>query len=143
MKLAENASPEVKKALLAQIAKNNRGANPVASGRAAPGIRMPRPKGMSRPEFDYGELLKKEFASHDVRNGAFSFRLASGCLYTPDWCVWQGPTLKLVVECKGHFRLASAGRSNLAFKTAVAEWPSLAFRYAKQNKDGTWTITES
>lgn len=104
-----------------------------------PGIRLPKPVKMSKVEDEYGRILITEFACHVLKYEAITLRLAGGN-YTPDWTVWLGDRLLLCVECKGAYRLGSAGRSHMAFKAAIAAWPHIKFRFAQKSKDGWQTV---
>jgi len=105
-----------------------------------PAIRLPKEKKMSKPEREYERILRNEFPQCEIRHEGISFKLEGG-LYTPDFTVWNGIILALVVEVKGAYRLQSAGRSHFAFKSAKAAWPHIKFRFAQCGKDG-WNITE-
>jgi len=111
-----------------------------------PAIRIPKPPEPTKAEREYWAILAGG-AFHEpvyqIRYEAVTFRLKSGCLYTPDLTVWNMATLLLCIEIKGRVaRNHSASRSVLAFKTAASEWPAIRFRYAAKQKDGTWNITE-
>jgi len=111
-----------------------------------PGIRVPKKREPNKTEEDYSWELFSEFGNclggtWSVKYEAITFKLSGGN-YTPDWTVWRNAELVLVVECKGPYRLGSASASHRAFKEAASAWPLIAFRYAKQNKDKTWEVTE-
>lgn len=105
-----------------------------------PAIRMPKARLMSAAERQYLYHLESEFPDETILYEGLTFRLKSGCLYCADFTVWNRSKLLLVCEVKGSYRLQSAGRSHLAFKTAVSEWPSIQFRYAAKQKDGSWAV---
>lgn len=111
---------------------------------AKPAIRMPRLDKMTKVEAEYGRLLSTEFygLSYDIRFEAITFKLPGGSRYTPDWTVWLERSLLLAVECKGAFRLGSAGRSHTAFKECIAAFPNIIFRFAQKSKDG-WSFLNS
>lgn len=106
-----------------------------------PSIRLPKEAEPNKTEAEYGRILQVQFPGKTILYEAVTFRLKCGARYTPDWTVWIGPTILLAVECKGAFRLGSADRSNLAFKSAIAEFPNIRWRHAQKSKDG-WKITE-
>lgn len=107
-----------------------------------PGIRLPRPRKISKAEMEYRARLLQEFPGKTITAG-LSFLLSSGCRYTPDWTVWDGAKILLAVEVKGSYRLHSAGRANLAFKTAIVEYPAIQWRYAEKTTGGDWTATNT
>lgn len=113
--------------------------------RPKPGIRIPKKREPNKTEAEYRWKLYGEFGHPggpwEIKYEAISFKLPGG-LYSPDWSVWRGNELILVVETKGAYRLHSAGASHRAFKEAAAAWPAIRFRYARKNKDGTWQTTE-
>jgi len=139
-KLADNASPSIRAALLAAINPAPKPAPEAPAGKA--GIRIPKARKKSSAEAQYEARLRREFPDCEVRHEPFGLRLASGARYTPDFVVLRGPEIVLMVEVKGSYRLHSAGRSHLAFKTAISEWPALRWRYAAKGRDGAWDITD-
>jgi hypothetical protein len=106
-----------------------------------PKIRLPKPPTPNKCESEYGRILSAEFHGHDVRYEAITLRLPGGN-YTPDWSVWNGSALVLLVECKGGHRHHSAGRSHMAFKAAIAAFPNLVFRFAQKSPNG-WAWIDS
>lgn len=108
-------------------------------------IRMPKPVKMSKVEEEYERILTTEFPvsmGYKIRYEAITFKLAGGN-YTPDFTVWDNYGLWLSVECKGGFRLGSAGRSHFAFKAAVSEWPKVKFRFAQKDAKTGWKTVEA
>lgn len=138
-KLMEGASPGVRKAALALVDAVHLPLEPDRK----PSIRLPRRTKMSKPEQEYKAALQVEFPDCRVDFEKWSLRLESGARYTPDFTVWRANELVICVEVKGGFRLKSAARSYLAFKTAITEWPNLRFRFAEKREDGTWATVEN
>ncbi len=112
---------------------------------AKPGIRIPKALKMTQTEAEYERVLRDEYRCADYRFEfqTISLRLKSGARYTPDWIVWYKSAICAVVEVKGKYRLGSAGRANLAFKTAIVEFPHLCFRYAEKGDNGQWKIAHA
>jgi len=144
--LRENASPTVQAAMDAAMYPEHKVA--IAMGAPADqfpkkGIRVPKPRKMNKGEQEYFSVLKQEFPSATaILYEGLTLKLKSGCRYCADFTVWDRHKLLLIVEVKGSYVLASAGRSHLAFKTAASEWPGIPFRYAKKDENGQWQITE-
>lgn len=86
------------------------------------------------------QRLRRMFdSSHSIKYEAFTFHLAAGFAYTPDWTVWKGNVLVHVYEAKGAYKFASQNRSVTAFKQAALEWPDIPFTWA-QLKEGKWRM---
>lgn len=110
-------------------------ANPVNVGRnpapAKPQIRIPKKAAPNKTEAHASQFLVREFPGCDVRYEALTFRLNSGTIYTPDWTVWRGNTLLLCVEVKARWMHRDASKEK--FKQALAEWPSIKWRFMQKN----------
>lgn len=106
-------------------------------------IRMPKARKKSKPEQEYEAILAQEFCGSGVtvRYEPFALRLNSGARYSPDLVVFRGNEILCACEVKGGYRLQSAGRSYLAFKSAVAEYPDWPWRFAEK-RDGQWIVTK-
>ena len=115
---------------------------PAATKSTGTGIRLAKAPKMNKGELAYHRLLQSEFPGREIRFEGISFRLTSGTRYTPDFTVWNGAELLLVVEVKGSFRLGSADRSALAFKETAAAWPFIRFRHASR-AGSEWRTTET
>jgi hypothetical protein len=119
------------------------GSNAQVISTSKPAIRVSTGPKMRKTEIEYEQILETEFSrgnGYEVRFEVITFRLAGGN-YTPDFTIWDKQRLFLVVECKGSYRLGSAGRSHMAFKSAIAAFPHLRFRFAQKSKDG-WAVKE-
>ncbi len=102
-------------------------------------LRMPAPPKMTKAEEQYGRILQTQYpyrASHEIMFESISFRLRNGTRYTPDWVVFGGAQIVLVVEVKGSFRLGSAGTSAMKVKDFVVDYPMIPFRHVQKQKDG-------
>jgi len=109
------------------------GATPVVG----PQIRLPRNREPNKTEAAYGTILRFEFPESLVCYESVTFHLPSGTRYRPDYTVWMGERLLLVVEVKGaHIHNSASIR---AFKEARAAWPALRFRFAQKCRDG-WRV---
>jgi hypothetical protein len=105
-----------------------------------PAIRIPKRRIPNATEQRWKDDHSHLWPVVDFRYEEVSFRLPSGCLYTPDWTLWHRDRLTAAVEVKGAF-LGHAARSILAWKEAAAEWPAVTFIFA-QWKDGEWAESE-
>jgi len=107
------------------------------------GLRMPKPKKMSQAELDYSRLLMREFPGpeYQIRYEEITLRLPHGTVYTPDWVVTRGPTVIVMVEVKGAYKLRSSQGSIEKFKAAVAAYPEFHFRFAQKDGDN-WITPE-
>ena len=106
-----------------------------------PKIRMPAPVKMTKAEAQYLQLLEREFPECEIRFEEMTLKLPHGTRYTPDFSIWAGPTLELLVEVKGSYRLHSAEGSHEKFKSAVAHFKRFPFRFA-QKQGGEWSHIE-
>ncbi len=109
---------------------------------AKPAIRVPKRSGPNATEQRWKDDHWHDWPTDAVwRYEELSFRLPSGTLFTPDWCIWRGDQLLGVVEVKGKRELPSQARAAHAFKEAIVKWPSLWWVWAKW--DGQeWQTTE-
>lgn len=105
-------------------------------------IRIPKKSKINKNEATYQRILMAEFPGCNVMYEPLSFKLDGGG-YSPDFVVFDGPCIVLVVEVKGAHRFASAGRSHYAFKDAIAKYPSIRFRFAQSEESGGWRISEA
>lgn len=103
---------------------------------------MPKAPAPNKGEAAYSLILRSEFPGCQIEYEAVTLRLPSGTRYTADWAVWMPGARLLLVEVKGSYRLGSADRSALAFKSAVAAYPDIEFRHATKSQDG-WDITKA
>ena len=54
--------------------------------------------------------------------------------------IWEGNAIVLVVECKGSYRLHSAGASHEKVKSFIVAYPDIPFRYMRKTKEGWRSI---
>ena len=108
-------------------------------------IRLPKPLKMTKTETECLRILSIEFPACRIEFQPMRLRLPSGCYYKPDFGVFMeggGLLFMLLVEVKGAYRLGSAGRSALAFKSAIAAFPEFKFRHATKTAEG-WDTLDS
>jgi len=113
--------------------------------KTAPPIRLPKPTAANKTEERYGHVLQIEFresAGFRIEYERLTLRLDAGTRYTPDWIVWKGAEIVLVVEVKGSFKLGSQGRSVAMFKQAICDFPHFKFRFAQDTGHG-WNAINS
>lgn len=103
-----------------------------------PQIRMPAAVKMNHGESEWMRILQARFPAprFEVRFEPMTFKLPSGCRYTPDLVVMEGAALVELWEVKG--KRIHNGHSIRAFKEAAAAWPALRWGFA-QRRDGEWT----
>ena len=103
-----------------------------------PSIRLPNLDGPNQTEQSLRTHLQSDYpdASYTWRYEEVKFKLPSGTLYTPDWTVWKGNVLHVVIEVKGpHIHNATSLEK---FKALRAAWPGVNVRFY-QFKNQQWT----
>jgi hypothetical protein len=103
-----------------------------------------KPREPNKTEREFGLILQKRFPDCEVTWEKYTFLLAPGCRYTPDWCVTNRHGILMFFEVKGAFLFKGAHASAL---TATLTKPKVAaemFRHRfviAQKIDGAWHET--
>ena len=104
--------------------------------------KVPQPdNGMNRLEARYAQYLELQVKAGQIRAWAYEpvrLKLAKLTTYTPDFLVepWQGrPELH---ECKGFLREDAA----VKLKVAAQRFAMFDFKLVRQNRNGSWRITD-
>lgn len=98
---------------------------------AVPALKVPK---MTKTEAEYERTYLRGLGA---KFQPFTFHMANGLKYRPDWYI---PSEHTFVEVKGGYRLPSHGRSMLAFNQCRVEFPEFKWVLARKGKDG-WVIT--
>jgi len=107
-----------------------------------PKIRIKARKVPNQTELAYRYRLIEEFPDADIQYEGITLNLSGG-KYSADWAVFYAAGRLLLVECKGSYRLGSAGASARAFKEAVATYPAIIFRHATRDESGGWNVSHA
>lgn len=102
----------------------------------SPQIRMPAAVKMNQGEQAWMRVLQGRFPAprYVVLFEPLTFRLPSGCRYSPDLVVMEGATMVELWEVKG--KRIHNGHAIRAFKEAVAAWPALRWGFAQKTDEG-------
>jgi hypothetical protein len=121
--------------------RRRQGLEPAVATDNRPQIRLPKKRQMNKTEGECMRLLQSLFRASEgylVLYEPWSFKLPSGCRYTPDFVVMIEDRVLEVTECKGGKVLN--GHTIRAFKEARAAFPHLNFKFRQKTKEGWATV---